>query len=616
MNITRIIYRFLLIFALSIMAESVFGASIKLSVSPPRGKREIAVGDIFYISYQLTDTDEIPSAPANVDGAKVMYFDRTSQSSSFQSINGKTTQSYSFIYTLTLKAEKEGNFSFGPISVGSLKSNAVNYSIVKTSSVPSPGSQSNQKAQPQGNSQQSGPRFIGKGDGNLFLRAHVSTSDAYEGQALVYIVKLYTTYDQIKFIGATATPKFDGFVVEESDDISSSLTYETVDGKTYATAVIARYIIFPQMAGKLKVTGNTYTVSVDEREYFHDPFFGNLSRSKPLQLNVTPNDLAINVKSLPMPQPSNFCGGVGRFTLSSSLPSDNLASNQAGSIVYTVTGTGNLKYIVMPDLNTIYPPEIEVYSPSTDVKAKVGSSNVTGDVKFDYSFMPLESGHFQIPEVTISYFNPDTGGYETTTASGYSLNITAGKGSVKSQTKSKLSFNPQLMKVTELRQLHKPMIRTFLYWLFFIIPVVLFIVIVIAYKAHVNAKSDVLATRSRKAGKMARNQLRKADLYLKDGNANSFYDAMLSALWGYLGDKLNISPSELNRENVSGKLQEREVDSDTVNNVLTLLDDCEFAKYSPIADENENMLQIYNRGLKLIEDLDSKIKTLKKNKHE
>ena len=131
----------------------------------------------------------------------------------------------------------------------------------------------------------------------------MSRATAYEQEALVYTVKLYTTYDAIKFIGATAAPKFEGFVVEESKDISTSLSYETYQGKTYATAVIARYIIFPQMEGQLKVLGNTYTVSVDEREYYHDPFWGSMSVAKPLQLNVKPNDLTVNVKSLPKPVP-------------------------------------------------------------------------------------------------------------------------------------------------------------------------------------------------------------------------------------------------------------------------------------------------------------------------
>ena len=95
--------------------------------------------------------------------------------------------------------------------------------------------------------------------------------------------RLYTTYGAIKFIGATSAPKFEGFVVEESKDVSTSLNYETYQGKTYATAIIARYIIFPQMAGDLKVIGNKYTVSVDEREYYHDPFWGSMSVAKPLR---------------------------------------------------------------------------------------------------------------------------------------------------------------------------------------------------------------------------------------------------------------------------------------------------------------------------------------------
>ena len=218
------------------------------------------------------------------------------------------------------------------------------------------------------------PKFIGKGDGNLFLKASVSKSSAYEQEALVYTVKLYTTYDAIKFIGASAAPKFDGFVVEESKAISSQLNYETYNGKTYATAVIARYIIFPQMTGSLKVTGNTYTVAVDQREYYHDPFFGSMSYSTPLQLNVTPNDLSVDVRPLPVPKPADFSGGVGKFSISSSLKSSEFKTNQAAAIVYTVTGSGNLKYVQLPDLQSIYPSEIEIYIPSTK-QNKIGRAS-------------------------------------------------------------------------------------------------------------------------------------------------------------------------------------------------------------------------------------------------
>ena len=585
-----------------------FSASVRLQVQSGRGRREIGVGDLFYISYEVTDLDEAPQKPSSVPGAKVMYFERTGQSSRFTSVNGKTSQSFSYTYTLTLRAQTEGQYTFGPISVGSIKSNAVNYTIgAAASNTPQQGSATQSSPSDRHDSSE-GPKFIGKGDGNLFMKANISRSTAYEQEALVYTVKLYTTYDAIKFIGATAAPKFDGFVVEESKDVSSSLSYETVNGKTYATAIIARYIIFPQMEGQLKVLGNTYTVSVDEREYYHDPFWGNLSVAKPLQLNVTPNDLTVNVKGLPKPVPANFSGGVGDFKISSSLPSQNFMSNQAASIVYTVTGTGNLKYVKLPDLNSLYPPELEVYSPTPDVKANVGSTNVSGTARFDYSFMPLESGTFDIPAVTLSYFNPQTGRYEETTAKGYTINVGKGKGSEKSQTRGKLAFNPDLLPVDGgLSMTYTPYVQRFAYWLLFILPVLILLGVVVYYRAYLKANADYLAVKSRKASKMARMRLKKAAACMKKNDVEHFYDEMLSAIWGYLGDKLKMPVSELSRQNVSETLSAHAIGEKNVNEVIALLDECEFAKYAPSAAKAD-MGTVYEEGVQVINNLEDAFK--------
>ncbi len=197
-----------IVFLLILLVSSgyAYAASVRLSVESGRGRREIAVGDLFYIYYEISDLDDAPEKPSSVPGAKVMYFDRTGQSSRFSSINGKTTQSFSYTYTLTLRAQKEGQYTFGPITVGGVTSNTVSYTIgAAAPQSPSAG------AAPQADNRHDsseGPKFIGKGDGNLFLKAEVSRSSAYEQEALVYTVKLYTTYDAIKFIGATAAPKF------------------------------------------------------------------------------------------------------------------------------------------------------------------------------------------------------------------------------------------------------------------------------------------------------------------------------------------------------------------------------------------------------------------------
>ena len=589
-------------------------SSVKLTESPARGKRAIEVGDVFYIYIEVTDLRDRPSVPSSVPGAKILYFDHTAQMSQMTSVNGNVRQSTSDTWTVTLKAQKEGTFSFGPVSVGGVKSNVLRYTIGKQGTSGSGRETSRQQSSAAADDDSSKPKFIGKGDGNLFMRASVSETNVYEQQALVYTVKLYTTYDAIKFIGATAAPKFDGFVVEESKAISNSLSYETYNGKSYATAVIARYIIFPQMTGQLKVVGNTYTVSVDQREYYHDPFWGNMAVSSPLQLNVSPNDLVVNVRPLPAPKPADFSGGVGKFTLSSQLKSKDFKTNQAASIEYIVTGTGNLKYVQLPDLSTLYPAQLEVYTPTTDVKANVGSSNVSGSVSFDYSFMPLEEGTFKIPSIRLVYFNPETGKYETSESKSYDITVGKGKSSGKSQTNSRLRFNPDLQDVDadDLSPVHVPYIYKWPYWLWFILPFVILSVSGILYRNYIKSHADLAAFNSRRANKLAGRRLRKAYANMKKGNVEAFYDELLIALWGYLGDKLKMPTSELMRDNIKAVLDRNGIPDEQTAKLLESLDNCEYVKYSPDSGK-ASMKKSYDEAIDVINSLELSFKKIKTN---
>lgn len=606
----------LYIFALMCIvgAACLNAANVTMSVIADRGKRVIEVGDRFYIRIDVSNVDGTPSFPSTIPGAKVMFFENTGQSSQTIVENGRASHSVTSIWMATLRANQEGSFSFGPVSVGGVKSNKISYSIGKAepapSNVPSGGAQASA-----GQSNDGKPKFIGKGDGNLFLRASVSQSNVYEQQALVYTVKLYTTYDAIKFIGATAAPKFEGFVVEEAKTQVRQMTYETVNGKTYAAAEIARYIIFPQMTGQLKVTGNTYTVSVDQREYYHDPFFGSLAVSTPLQLNVTPNDLLINVRALPTPKPADFSGGVGKFNISSQLKSRSFKTNQAASIVYTVTGVGNLKYLQLPDLAMLYPSNVEVYSPTTDVKAVVGSSNVSGAVTFDYSFMPLEEGNVKLPPVKLVYFNPETGKYETTESRGYELNVEKGSGSAKSQTKAGVRFDSKLEQIdmSNLSIEHVPYVSRFAFWLMYIIPVLLLVGVYCGYRYYENEHSDMVAFNSKRANKLARRRLKRAFACMRRNDSDGFYDELLIALWGYLGDKLKMPTSELMRDNIKAVLEANSIPETTISRLVEVIDNAEFAKYAPSAAKG-GMTEAYNNAIEVINELENEFKGVKEMK--
>lgn len=579
-------------------------AKVSMQVEMPRGKRGIGVGDTFWISVKLTDIDSKLSQPSNVPGAKLVYFSQTGRSSQSTIVNGNFSHTTSVTYTMTLKAEKEGNFKFGPLTVDGIKSNTVSYSIgKKDTSLSQSGGQSSSSQD-----DQNGPKFIGKGDDKLFLRANVSKTSVFEQEALVYTIKLYSSYAGVKFAGATSAPTFDGFVIEESKINTIQMDYETYNGKTYATAEIARYIIFPQTTGDLKVLGNTYTISVNSQEYYKDPDWGHLTINRPVNLNVKPNDLIVKVKPLPSPRPANFSGGVGEFEIKSELQNSKLKTNHAASIVYSISGSGNLKYLKLPDLNNIFPSQLEVYSPSVKENVSVNSNNTVGDISFDYSFMPLEEGEYAIPSVELVYFNPSTGKYETKQAKGYNVEVTKGEVSSKSQKKDRLVYNTKLEDVSINKSSTKLIVDSLSYWLWYIVPILLLIIAISIYRRRINDLADIDLLKSKKANKVARKRLKKAEICLRAKDVDKFYDEILSAMWGYIGDKLRIPISDLNRENVRQKLGDAGVNSEDLDSLISLIDECEFAKYSSSLGQI-SMDNVYMHACDVINKLDNSLKS-------
>ena len=74
---------------------------------------------------------------------------------------------------------------------------------------------------------------------------------------------------------------------------------------------------------------------------------------------------------------------------------------------------------------------------------------------------------------------------------------------------------------------------------------------------------------------------------------------MLRALWGYVGDKLNIAVKQLSRENISQQLEARQVSADTIQQFIGAIDECEFARYAP-GDAQGNMNKVYDAAMNAI----------------
>ncbi len=91
------------------------------------------------------------------------------------------------------------------------------------------------------------------------------------------------------------------------------------------------------------------------------------------------------------------------------------------------------------------------------------------------------------------------------------------------------------------------------------------------------------------------------------GRQSEFYDEVMRALWGYVGDKLNIPVSELSRENIQEKLAEQHVDDKTINKFVGALDECEYERYAP-GDPAGNMNKTFESAMTAIMDIENVMK--------
>ena len=614
-------------------------ATTEVKLSTPYGSKA-TIGQPFYIQIEANTAGPInlkkSDYPNNVSVVYTTPGEKTEQSvyidNNGKTINKKTTHTL----TLTCKGEDPGIYTYGPIEIDGVKSNTIKYEVTEKSSSPYSSkvyidpmssfgfdidpslTDPSLGIDPSTYDPTSGPIFVGKGNEEMFLIANVNKSNVYEQEAIEYTVTLYTTYQDINFLGAAASPKFEGFLMEESSDLSQSFSAKEYKGKLYKALVIAKYIIFPQKSGKLQIKGNTYTVSTNSWSLFYDPYlyYGSMISKNPVQLNVTPNDIEIDVKELPKPIPANFMGGVGNFSITSSMPSTNLATNTPASYQIKIEGSGNIKYIKLPEISPYFPSSTEVFTPDVKTDTRIANATVTGTSIFNYLIVSKETGNYEIPGLEFTYFDPVSATYKTLHTSNYSIHVDLGKESDKSQ--KTLWFNSNLMPIGNVsKELKAPYIYSGSYWLWYILSVTVFIVCLVAYRKYLKDHEDLTQLRSKQANKMALKRLSKAYQCYKDNKEEEFYNEMLSALWGYLSDKLKMPTSELNRNNVNAEFKNHGVNESTFMPIITLIDECEYAKYTPVSRE-ANMRQLYSDAITTLANVENEYQeeTKKKNANE
>lgn len=595
-------------------------AQTSFQVIPPRN---VIAGNRFAVTYRLSNGEGTSlNAPA-ISGCKLLNPQPgVSTSQSYRIINGQASSSSTVEYTFIYRAEKDGTFTIPAASIvvdgKKLTSQATKFTILPADQASGAqqggggygygyggGSQQQQSVHVDDlASQDDTSRPISKDD--IFVRIILNKSHAYEQEAIECTIKLYTKFQRINSFMMTTPPTFDGFLIEEVDTQAALNAVENYNGQNYVTAVLKKCIIFPQKSGKLTISSGKYDLSVVQIERVSNGWFVS-GRPVEREVHLQPYSSSVNITPLPEPRPAGFDNAVGQFTFESRLAPDKLKTGEAASLEYIVTGTGNIKYIHEPKPEI--PDDFEQFTPKTDYRTRVSGSTVTGTMMVDYTIVPQSVGTFKIPEQKFVYFDPSKKAYVTLTAPGYNMEIAKGSGTTISAEQREIEArNTDILHIKtgdkHLSLAHEPVIFSWWYWTVAALLVVLLVVAIIVYGRQVRLNADVAGRRNARASKVARKRLREAEGFMKSRQPEKFYEAMLKAMWGYLGDKLSMPVSQLTRQNIFETLMERGVAEDAANRVLGVLDQCEMARYTPDSSSEASVEAVYNEATSSINELE------------
>lgn len=579
-----------------------------ISVSAPT---QVATGENFRVSYTIANVsvDEFRSATIPA-GLEVIAGPYTSQQSSYQIVNGHTSRSSSITYTYTLYAEKAGTYTIGAAHAKAGGKTIVSkpFRILVSGSTRNNGSSA-----PNMHDDAISPSHSSNGrisSDDLFVKVTANKKHVHEQEPILLTYKVYTLVDLTSLDGKM--PDLKGFHTQEiALPQQKSFHIEKLNGRNYRCVTWSQYVMYPQMTGKMTIPSLTFKGVVVMQNRSVDPFeafFNGGSGYIEVKRNIVAPAIDIQVDPLPQ-KPSDFSGGVGRFSVSSQLLSKTVKAGTPVTLRVVVGGNGNLKLIKQPVVS--FPKDFDKYDPKITDKTKLTTNGLEGNMIYDFLVVPRNQGRYTIPAVSLTYYDTSNNQYKTIKTAPLSINVEPGDGKGTSVTDYS---DVQQTDIKPIKQGNFDTIDTenlffgsmsFLIWL--LLPFVLFVTLVVIFHKKAMENADIVGKRGKLANKVATKRLKTAYKLLNAGKQNDFYDEVLRALWGYVGDKLNMPIEKLSRENISEQLAACSINAEIIGKFISAIDECEYERYAPGSAEG-NMTKTYDSAMVAIMEIEKTLR--------
>ena len=601
--------RLLLIIQIALVAIAVHAQT--LSVHAPS---HVQTGENFRLTYTVNTQNVGEFHVGNIpEGLEIITGPYTSSQSSFQMVNGHTSSSSSITYTFIICATKAGSYTISPAHINAGGKNVASHAAKITVSGAAPSNNGAPRMHEDRDDRQAHNAGSSIGAGDLFIKVSANKHRIHEQEPVVLTYKVYTLVDLTELEGKM--PDLTGFHTQEVKlSPQKSFHNEVVNGRNYRCVTWSQYVMFPQMTGKLEIPSITFNGTVVQQNRNVDPFeafFNGGSGYIEVKRSIKAPGVTIQVDPLPQ-KPAGFSGGVGHFNISAQLDKTTVKANDPATLRVVISGIGNLKLIKEPVV--AFPKDFDKYDAKITDKTKLTPNGVEGNMIYDFLVVPRNQGKYTIPAIEFIYYDTSSNSYKTIKTQPFELIVEKGDGSNASAnyaTAKDEDIHPIKTGKMKITGAEGMFFNSTNYWLILCLLIAAFIVLLVVFRKRAIENADIVKLRSKKANKVATKRLRKADKLMRQNHYGEFYDEVLRALWGYVGDKLNIPVSELSRDNISERFHEHNVDEETITKFVGAIDECEYARYAP-GDAAGNMNKTFTSAMSAITQIEDSMKNRKK----
>ena len=577
---------FIYLLSISLVAQE---ATLRAKVS----KNKLGVNQRLRIEFSINKQGGDNFSPPNFTNFKVVG--GPSQSVSQSWINGKVTFSQSYTYIIQPKRKGAFSIASASIKIGGkfIKSEPVKIIVLDAIEIPKNPNDPNYVAQQ-----------------NIHLVAEISKANPYVGEGIYVEYRLYVSENvSVYDTSISEAPKYNGFWNQDIKVNGFPVKMGKYNGENYRYIVLQKALLIPTKTGKLSIDPMRMDIVIGVPSGRAD-FFGN-AITKNIRREFASTKKIIRPKSLPLEgKPANFAGAVGDFNFSVALSKDILKANETSQVQVKISGKGNLKLFELPTVET--PAELEMYQPERKERVRVNASGISGAVTDTYTVVPLYKGKYKIPSISFSYFNPKEKKYKTIATEDFFVDVQEGKELITLDTSSVRkqevistgkNFRYIATKTNFITAKKIDFFKSNLFYVLFLLPLIAIPIGVFIGKKNEERSNDILGNKTRKAEKLAKKYLSKAQKQL--GKKEAFYEALERALHNYLKAKLGVETAEISKERITEILKGKNVEATAIHQFIEVLKNSDFARYTPFTATE--MKEEFERAKAVIVQLDKQL---------